>query len=283
MSSSPSLDRFGFALLILLAVVPVGASLAYAALYAVGVAGLLSTGFTLDHVIAALRTRDLLSSLGFSLAVAAASVVLATAVALPLALALRHRLHRGPLRGLLSLPLALPGIVAALLVLQLFSGAGLASRLAFHLGLVSGPGEFPSLVHDPLGAGIVAAHAALAVPFLVLLFAEIGASEKLDALLGLAASLGARPAQGLRRVALPLLLGKAAPSLMLFFVFVLGSYEVPLVLGRQLPQMISLLVLRRYASYDIAVKPEGFLLALAYSGLVLLLVKLAFRAGRRPA
>jgi putative spermidine/putrescine transport system permease protein len=121
---------------------------------------------------------------------------------------------------------------------------------------------------------------ALAVPFFVLLFVELHRSERLPALLELAEALGASPTQAGLRVVVPILLRKAAPTLAFLFVVVLGSYEVPLVLGSQAPQMLSLLVLRRYAMFDITLKPEAFVLALGYAALVLGLLALAFRGLR---
>ena len=86
--------------------------------------------------------------------------------------------------------------MAAVLALQLLSGAGLLSRLAYRLGLTSGVAGFPSLVHDAVLAGVVVSHVALAVPFFVLLFVELYAAERLDALRTLAASLGASRSPG---------------------------------------------------------------------------------------
>ncbi len=85
MSSSRSLDRFGLALFGTLAVLPVLASLGYAALYAFGLTGLLSRGFTLAHARSAFTTSEVWASVGLSLYVAAAVVVLTATIALPLA------------------------------------------------------------------------------------------------------------------------------------------------------------------------------------------------------
>jgi putative spermidine/putrescine transport system permease protein len=278
MSSRRDLERVGLALFFLLAVVPVGASLVYAAFYAFGLTGLLAHGFTLSHARAAfLTSSEVSASLLLSVYVAAAVVVLTAGVALPLSLVLRRRLEGRLLSAVLSLPLALPGLVAASLVWHLLGGAGPVSRVAFRLGLIRGIGDFPSPVQDAWGAGIILTHSALAIPFFVLLFTEIDRAEKLPALLELAAALGASPRQAATRIRLPLLLKKAFPTLALLFVVVLGSYEVPLVLGRAYPQMVSLLVLRRYAMFDITLKPEAFILALGYAALVLVILKIAFR------
>ena len=281
MSSRSNFERVGLGLFFLLTVVPVTVSLSYAALYGFGVVGLLSHGFTLEHWHLVLTSDEAWASARLSLYVATAVVLLTSAIALPLALALRRHLESGPLAYFLTLPLAIPGTVAAVLALQLLSGAGLLSRLAFRLHLTSGISDFPSLVHDPLAFGVIATHVALAVPFFTFLFVELFASERVGELLELAASLGARRAQGLLRVTLPVLLLAARPSLALLFVLVLGSFEIPLLLGRQSPQMLSVLTYRKYALFDITQKPEAYILALGYTALVLGLIALVFR-GRDP-
>jgi putative spermidine/putrescine transport system permease protein len=282
MSSRRDLEWAGLALFALLAVVPVGASIVYAACYAFGLTGLLAHGFTFAYARSALLAGEVKASLLLSLYVAGAVACLTAAVALPLSLLLRPSLERGFLKAVLPLPLALPGLVAAGLFWHLMGGAGPVSRIAYRLGLTHGTRDFPSPVQDAGALGIILTHTALAVPFFVVLFAEIHRSEKVSALLELAAALGASPEDAVRRVTAPILLRRALPTLALLFVVVLGSYEIPLVLGRPYPQMVSLLVLRRYAMFDITLKPEAFILALGYTAVVLLSLALVLRGRRRP-
>ena len=280
MSSRSSFDHVGLGLYFLLTMIPVGASLLYAALYGLGAVGLLSHGLTLEHWRRVIESGEAWASVGLSLYVASAVVALTTLTSLPIALVLRRRLESGPLPYFVTLPLAIPGTVAAVLALQLLGGAGLLSRLAYRLGLTTGVAGFPSLVHDAALAGVVASHVALAAPFFVLLFVELYATERLDALRTLAACLGASRSQGLLRVTVPILLRAAVPSLTLLFVVVLGSFEIPLLLGRQAPQMLSVLTYRKYALFDIAQKPEAYILALGYALLVFGVVALVFRNER---
>lgn len=283
MFSSRSLDRLGLGLFGLLTVAPVLASLAYAALYGLGLTGLLSEGLTLEHWRRVLHSSEVWSSAGLSLYVACGVLALTTVLSLPLALVLRGRLESGPLAYALSLPLAIPGTVAAVLTLQVLAGSGLLSRLCYQLRLTDGMASFPPLVHDRWAAGVILAHTALAVPFFVFLFAEIHAAERVTALRELAATLGANRVQGLVRVTLPILLRRARPGLALLFIAVLGSFELPLLLGRQAPQMLSVLTWRKYALFDIAQKPEAYIVAIGYTLLVLVLLGLSFRAEPRPS
>jgi putative spermidine/putrescine transport system permease protein len=277
MPSRSSVERAGLPLFLLLAVLPVMLSLGYAALYGVGLAGLLSTGFTLEHWRRVVTSREVWASAGLSVYVAGAVVLATTSLALPLALALRERLEGGWLAPVLSFPLAIPGTVGAVLALQLLAGAGLLSRVVHGLGLTGGIAGFPSLVQDEWLVGVIATHVALATPFFVFLFADLYRSERTPALLELATTLGASRRHGFTRVTLPILLHAAAPSLMLLFILVLGSFEVPLLLGRQSPQMLSVLTYRKYGLFDISQKPEAYILSLGFTVLALGLVGVALR------
>ncbi len=274
-----SLGRLGLALFLALAILPILFSLGYAVAYSTGLAGLLSDGFTGEHWAKLGQGSEIWASFGLSLYVAGVSVVLTISLSLVLALYLRRPLGYGALSYIIYFPLALPATVAAFLVFQLFSGAGYLSRILFQLGWIDAIGQFPALVNDAYGAGIIIAHVGLGLPFFILLFVEIYNREQLDALGGLARTLGAGRRQMLYRVHVPILLKKCFTNIVLFFIAVLGSYEIPLLLGRQNPQMISVLTMRKYALFDIRQKPEAFLLALLYTAVVVALVVLAFRKG----
>lgn len=279
-SSTSRPERAAFALFLLAAVLPVAASLAYAFLYTIGLAGLLSTGFTLRSWQKLLAAGELWTSFGLSLAVAGAVVILAAAGGLALSLSLRRSIENGPLATFLHLPLALPYTVAGFVTYQLLAPTGLFSRLAFRLGMIDGPSGFPALTNDASAIGILVAHVALALPFLALLFAQLQASERVDRYADLARSLGATPFQALRRVVVPMLLRRAATPMLLLFVVVLGSYEIPLLLGRQAPQMLSVLTYRKWQRFDILQKPEAFVVALVYTAFALAVLALALRRTR---
>lgn len=270
----------GLAALWLTAVLPIVYSLVYAALYSVGLTGLLARGFTLEPWRRVLGRGETWGALGLSLWVAAATVALSAALGLLLALGLTRRMRSGPLATAVHLPLALPGTVAAFVVFQAASGGGVITRLAAAFGLADGPTPMLPLVHDPVGAGIVVAHLLSAAPFFALLFVGLHDSERLDELAGVARSLGAGPGAVVWRVKIPVLLHRAAPNLALLFVVVLGSFEIPLLLGRQAPQMISVVAWRRFAMFDIGQRPEAYAVALLFTAVVLALIVLLFRHHR---
>ncbi len=263
--------KIGLVLFVLIAILPIGFSLGYAAAYSVGLAGLLGEGFTLVHWARLFSRGEVWASFGLSLYVAFVTSVLSVGLGLVLALYLRRPLKAGWLSYLIYFPLAIPATVAAFLVFQWFSGAGLVARLLGDAVLL------PELVNDRFAVGIILAHVGLAVPFFTLLYLQLYDTENVAALTALAQTLGASRRACLYRVTVPILLARSFTNVVLLYIFVLGSYEVPLLLGRQYPQMVSVLTMRKYAMFDITQKPEAFIVALLYTVVVLALVGLVFR------
>lgn len=278
--TSNTIGRTGLATFLVLALLPIGFSLGYAAAYSVGWTGLLRRGFTITHWLRVLGTTEVWASFGWSLYVASLTVILTVGTALAIAVYLRRPLQYGPLSYVIYFPLAVPATVAAFLVFQLLSGAGYLARLSLRLGIIENIAQFPSFVHDPLGLGIITAHVGITVPFFILLFVQVYNNERVDELVRLAHTLGANRWNGLYRVTVPILLVRSRTNIILLFIAVLGSYEIPLLLGRQSPEMLSVLTMRKYSMFDIAQKPEAFIVALLYTGLVLVLIVAAFGCGR---
>ncbi|MFO1094416.1 MAG: ABC transporter permease subunit [Planctomycetaceae bacterium] len=162
------------------------------------------------------------------------------------------------------MPLATPSALAALLGYQILSPGGLLGRLAFHVGTIESPSELVPLVNDRWAVGIIVTQTLTAAPLMTLFFRGAWKAAHLDRYCRLAESLGATPQQARLRVALPMLLRRGAPLMMLVFLWQLGAYEVPLLLGRQSPQMFSVLTQRHFGQFDLHQRPEAFALSVAY-------------------
>jgi len=284
MSSRSSLDRTGFLAFVLVAIVPIAAGLVYALGYSLGLSGLLSQGFTLKYWGRPFQEgNQIFASFAFSLGVAVVATAITLGVALLLVLTVRRSLTAGWLSQLSTIPLALPGTVLAFVVMQWCSGSGIAARIAHALGLLHTPAQFPGMVNDQYGIGIIIAQVMVGVPFFALLLAQLWHSQRIGHLMELAQTIGATRRQRAVRVAVPLLLHRAFPTVMLHLVAVIGVYEVPLLLGAQSPQMILVLTMRNYAMFDLQQKPEAFICALLYTLLSLLLIALAWRRMDHPA
>ena len=252
-----------------LIVLPFAGGVTYAILYSTGLTGLLSRGFNLQPWNIILHDPAVLRSLAFSFYVAMVSIGGATAIALLLLLRFEQGLIAQKKSYLIYLPLCIPAIVAAFLSFQLLGKTGVFSRLAFHLHVIHDAIRFPDLINDKYAIGIILTHMFMAVPFFVIYFSNIYSAVRMKELRDIAATLGSSRQQILQRLLIPILLRKAFPILMLYFIFVLGSYEIPLLLGRQSPQMISLLVMQKVQRFNLEDLPQGYAIALLYVAIVL--------------
>ena len=189
----------------------------------------------LDAYRAVLGQPEFLRSLGFSLYIALAATLLSTLIAISAALLLRQRFAgRGVLAFLFQLTLTLPHLIGAVGILYLMSQSGLVARLAFGVGMIDQPSQFPALVYDRYGIGIIVQYVWKEVPFIALiLLAQMQTlGEDYESV---ARSLGASRWQSLRHVLFPMILPGVLAASVLVFAFTFGAYEVPLILGPNAP------------------------------------------------
>lgn len=262
-----------------LCVGPLLLGVGYSLLYSFGMIGLLSEGFTLVHWQRLWQSSGAISSLIYTLLLSIVSLLLALAAAL--AVAWRSlQPGSGRLPAALFLPLLFPPLIAAFGWYYVLSPAGILSRLAVGSGLIGGLEDFPRLVNDAWSVGIVLTHIFLVYPVFSLLFVAQSRKERLPAMWALARNLGSTRWQFVRSILLPLLLQKTRPVVVLYGLFLLGSYEVPLLLGRTAPQTVSLFITEKLSRFNLLDIPVGHAMAVVYSLMVLGII--AFGVGKKP-
>lgn len=215
--------------------------------------------------------REFWAALAFSLWVSGAATLLAALGALLLAAALGgQRAPRSSTLLLLNANLAIPHLVWAIALLLLLAQSGLLARGAAAAGLIHAPDEFPVLVRDRYGLGIVLHYLGKEIPFLLLIVLAVLRSQG-GAYAAVAATLGAGPWQRLRRVTLPLVWPGLAAGSLLVFAYTFGAYEVPALLGVRYPRALAVLALDYFLNPDLHRRAEGMaicmIMALAVVGL----------------
>lgn len=219
--------------------------------------------------------REFWPALGFSLWVSLASTGLAALGALLIAAVLNQR--RRPTDGttllMLNLNLALPHLVWAVALSLLLAQSGLLARIAFALGLIEVPAQFPVLVRDRFGLGIILHYVSKEIPFLLLIVLAVLRTQgaQYDVV---AENLGASAWQRLRYVTLPLVLPALSAGSALVFAFVFGAYEVPALLGVRYPRMLTVLALEFFTNPDLNRRAEGMAISLIISLVTLVVVGL---------
>lgn len=241
-----------------LTLLPLLAGGIYALGYSFGLFGILSEGITLSHWRALFSDGRFAGSLWFSLQTALITIALSTSIALWLTLRYKKTWDRSAWEWTLYIPLSFPAIVAAFITFQLLGSSGLFSRLSFALGWTDSIRDFPVLIHDAYGIGIILMHTLMATPFFTLFFRSVWKKERLDQLSEIAVQLGADTYQVTRRVILPILLKRIRPLLLLYGIFVASAYEAPLLLGSQTPQMMTLFIVNKIQRFDLSERPQAY-------------------------
>ncbi len=271
----------GIAFFVLIGVVPFFAAFLYALGYSFGALGVLNNGFTTRFWQSVFESGEFLKSFGYSAAIAVVSLLLSVGGALWVTLKFRRELDKRFLSFMMYLPLAIPGVVAGFFMIQLFSKGGFFARVAFQLGLIEKTSQFPDLVNDSLAFGIIMAFITMLIPFFTLLFLNVYKNERIEELSILAHALGANANQVTRRVFLPIILKKTWLLISLYFIFLLGAYEVPLILGQESPQMLSVLIIRETRQFDLSKISEGYVVAVIYTIVVSITVIMLFLPKRK--
>jgi putative spermidine/putrescine transport system permease protein len=215
---------------------------------------------TLRHYVSLGDDPEIYASLWLTLKLATASTVISAAAGLALALGLRSVARRSrAINLLLQLPLSLPHLAMAGALITVIAPSGLLARVAYALGFIQQPADFPALINDRFGAGIVLSYVLKETPFVALmtlaLLARLG-----DEYEQAARTLGASAWQRFRHVTLPLVAPAVVSSSLMVFAFIFGAFETPFILGRPFPAMLSVMAQQRYLDVNLAARPGAIAL-----------------------
>ena len=201
-----------------------------------------------------------------------ASTFLSAVLALATALLLRRSFTGKRFATFLyQLNLPVPHVVAAIGILFLFSQSGLISRTGAQIGVYGGPSDFPVVVRDKFGIGIILSFVWKEVPFVGVIVLAVLQSLGVD-YEDLARSLGANRWQRFRYVILPLVMPGLLSGSILVFAFTFGSFEVPAILGVRFPRMLTVTAVRFFRNPDLNARTEGMAISIIISIIVFFLV-----------
>ncbi len=228
---------------------------------------------------------DLGAAVRETLLIASAATLLAAALGLLLGtvvlLAPRHRWLVGALAAVV---VTVPHVVGAASVGLLLGDTGLLPRL-----LRIDAGTWPDLVAGTWPVATVLELAWKESAFVaVVVVATVG--PRLRDLLEVAAVLGAGPWHRWSRVLVPAALPGVLGAALIVFVYTVGAYEVPWLLGRTYPEPLSVMAYRLFGSIDLTARPQaaaaaalGAAVAVAVTATAVLAASLAATARHRTA
>jgi putative spermidine/putrescine transport system permease protein len=225
------------------------------------------TDFTLKYYKEVLIDSDFLSSLKFSLYTSTLSSIIAVVLGVLLAYSiLQMKGNKETVELLYRVPVAVPHIVAALLVYNIFSQTGILPRILYETGLIKYQDQFPSVLFEPNGVGIIAAYIWKEIPFVALTTYTVlsNVSRKLSEV---AYNLGANKKQVFYYILLPLIMPSVLSSFIIIFAFSFGAYELPLLLGPTQPKALPVQAFIEYSNPVLQNRPY----AMVYNMLITLI------------
>lgn len=222
---------------------------------------------TLQYYQEILTRPDMAESILFSLKIAFVSSLSATIGGILICgICVVGNYTGSRIQRMIQLPVIVPHVVVALFMINIFSQNGLLARLAYTLGLITDQQEFPVIIYNTEGIGIILAYIWKELPFIV--YFVIALMANINGRLGEAAvNLGARKWQAFFRITLPLCKNTIISGFLIIFVFALGAYELPLLLGSTKPKALPILAYQQYIYPDLRNRPY----AMALNGIVLLI------------
>jgi putative spermidine/putrescine transport system permease protein len=207
-----------------------------------GLAGIGTTGaFTLAHYVEVLTNPLLRDSLVFSLEIALATAALSTAAAALFATLLMIELPGKPFLAMLyKVPLVVPSVVAAFLVVTMIGRGGMAARAFAHAGLT-----WPQLIHDRQGLGVIIVLLWHYVPISTFIVTAVIVSVPAD-VIDAARTLGAPPRVVVGRIILPLTAPGLSAAALITFIDSFGALAIPFLIGPPYPQTVAVMMTREF-------------------------------------
>ena len=193
---------------------------------------------TLKYYREVLARPEMLKSVLYSLKVAFLSAGVATAAGVGLsAVCVMHKKTKGPMMRVIQLPIIVPHVVVAIFMVNIFSQNGLLARMGYALGLLQEQQQFPMLIYDTKGVGVILAYLWKEIPFII--YFVIALMANINEKLGEAAiNLGAGRWTAFCKITLPLCKDAVISGFLIIFVFALGAYELPFLLGATSPKAV---------------------------------------------
>ncbi len=239
---------------------------------------------TLEYYSRVVRSSRFQISVVFTLYYAILPTILSTILGTALAIAFsRHFPGRQVFRFFLRLPIVVPYLVGAALVVALLANGGIIARILHALGIITGTSDFPRILFSSSGWGIMLVYLFKQIPFTFLVISAVLAGigpEYEEA----ARTLGATPRQAVRYILLPRLVPGIVTASLLVFAFNFQSYEIPYLLGSTFPSTLPVEAMRRFNLPAVARRPEAMayvVVITALSGIILYTYLRAYRGWER--
>lgn len=228
--------------------------------------------FTFDYYSQVLGQKEFVASLSFSFYIAFVSTCFSTLIAIYLANYMVNLKKKNRLIDFMyKLPIAVPHIVAALMIVFLISQGGFLARIFISLGLINEPSQFPPAFYSKNAIGIIIIYMWKEIPFITLMIYTV--MKNIHGRLNeVAATLKASPYQVFFQVTLPLSMPSIISASAIVFAFSFGAFEIPFLLGATYPKALPVWAYYNYISPDLYHRPIAMVITIILTSICVMLV-----------
>jgi putative spermidine/putrescine transport system permease protein len=225
---------------------------------------------TLQHFDNVLHDPDFVTSLMITLYIAGTSTVLAAVISILVALFfISVQKPSRFIHFIFQIPLTVPHLVIAIAVLFMLAPTGIFSRLLSALGIISHSSQFPLLINDAFGIGIILAYVWKEIPFITMMILSVLTSSG-KSFFEVGRTLKAGRWQRFRFIFLPLIFPSLGAACLIVFAYTFGAFEMPYLLGQTYPLTLPVWAYKNYSDIDLMARPEGIAI-----GILIVLIVMA--------
>ena len=216
-------------------------------------------------------------SLKLTFRVAVLSTLLSLVIGLVMTRMLYELFKDSTLKILVWIPMLIPHFVAGYLVFLFFSQSGLFSSLLYQVGVLESRGNFPVLVQEKFGLGIILTYIWKEVPFVILMLLPV--YYEIDHRYSeVVRTLGGSKWDVFKTVELPWILPILIETAVILLAFVASAFEIPYLLGVTRPEMLPVRAYEWFYDGDWSKRPLAFSAMLLPGVLALLLATFSIGA-----
>ncbi len=179
-----------------------------------------------------------------------------------------------------QLPLTIPHLVGGYIIVLLFMQSGFLSKILASAGWIDEITDFPILVNDPFGWGIILTYAWKEAPFVSIMIYPV-LTRIHRAWRDVSRVFGASNWNFIREIVLPALLPAWTIAAFIVFVFTFSAFEVPYLLGVTYPSMLPVYAYQLYTSGELADRPEALAVNIILAFITILLGLVVYYFSRR--
>lgn len=223
--------------------------------------------FTLSYYKEIISGPTFINSLSFSLYTSIVSSALSVLLGFILALlTVQSGEKSNKIARLFRVPVAVPHIVVVLMLMTIFSKAGILARIINAIFPNVNTDFLSNVLYNKRGLGVIMVYLWKEIPFVAMTTYSV--LNNLDNSLGLAATnLGASRLNVLFHIIIPLSLPTVFSSFIIVLAYSFGAYEVPWLVGPTTPKALPIQAYIEYTNASLLNRPY----AMAYNILILII------------